>query len=199
MDEKEAPLVLQKGKVKVAWVNRRLLWSLEVCHCFCCLGYGHTWRTWSGPDRNYSYWRCGGGDHNAAVCTANLLCVPCTDIPGAVKDHAPGSDHAPESRASRAFPNCCQMIKFIQANLQRCYAVSVWSKIPSNDHQWAQPDQNQSTLVLWQVNIWQVRYCSRLDWCFGTGILRRLHLGMALLGQCVQCVSYHPPNYSAQE
>lgn len=91
MGEEEASPILQKGKMKVGWVVCRVRRRVEVDRCFRCLGYGHTRRGCTGPDRSGDCWRCGGKDHKASTCNATPLCALCSVVPEAKSDHVQGS------------------------------------------------------------------------------------------------------------
>ena len=90
---RDAAKLLNKGHLKIGWVNCRIREKPVVSRCFKCLGFGHVANRCSGPDRSKACFRCGGQDHKASTCSAVYSCVLCLEagLKGDQVKHAAGS------------------------------------------------------------------------------------------------------------
>jgi len=86
----DARKIVEKGRIKVGWVNARVRLKVKATKCFRCLGYGHTRHACKGPDRSEACSLCAKDDHKASSCNAPPRCVACQDIKEPT-DHFPGS------------------------------------------------------------------------------------------------------------
>lgn len=88
-----AAALLQKGHVRIGWVNCRVRTKVEIKRCFKCWGLGHMAIKCQGPDRSRTCRRCGGSDHQAKNCENSPCCLICQD------DRRKDSNHASYSYA----------------------------------------------------------------------------------------------------
>ena len=94
----DAEALQQVGKIKIGWISCRIRKRVEVPRCFKCLGYGHTARNCSGPDRKESCWKCGEPNHKHKECTNNPKCTTCVDKGMVEAKHIPGNCFCPTFR-----------------------------------------------------------------------------------------------------
>lgn len=90
----KARSLLEVGSVKVGWVISRVRAKVLPLRCFKCLGFGHTAKTCSGPDRSKACFRCGLEGHTSRNCAADPRCLLC----GEGGKHATGSFACPVYR-----------------------------------------------------------------------------------------------------
>jgi len=86
----DARKIVEKGRIKIGWVNARVRFKAKTTKCFKCLGYGHIRQECKGPDRSEACCLCAKEGHKATTCNALPKCVACRDIKEAT-DHFPGS------------------------------------------------------------------------------------------------------------
>lgn len=86
----DALKIVEKGRIKVGWINARVRLRVKAIRCFKCLGYGHTKHECKGPDRSEVCCLCGKEGHKAISCNAPPRCAACLDIKKPT-DHYPGS------------------------------------------------------------------------------------------------------------
>ena len=60
LTEADARSLLGLGRLRVGWVNCRMLEHVEFAECSRFHGYGHVWRGCVLPFRRDACWRCGG-------------------------------------------------------------------------------------------------------------------------------------------
>ncbi|BES90724.1 ZnF_C2HC [Nesidiocoris tenuis] len=93
MVEKTALQLLERGRIRIGWVNCRVRQRAEVDRCFRCLGYGHRAPSCKGPDRSRLCYQCGEEGHTKKDCKSTPKCVLCAKL-GMPLDrtaHLPGS------------------------------------------------------------------------------------------------------------
>jgi len=86
----DAQKVIEKGRIKVGWINARVRFKVIATKCFRCLGYGHTKHSCRGTDRLGACCLCGKEGHKASSCNAPPRFMACQDLKEPT-DHYPGS------------------------------------------------------------------------------------------------------------
>ncbi len=77
----EALKLLKSGRIKIGWVNCRILRRVMVTRCYTCFDYGHIQANCKGPDRKKQgiCLQCGVKGHFKKDCTANPKCFLCAE------------------------------------------------------------------------------------------------------------------------
>lgn len=73
-----ASLLVEKGRIRIGWVNARVRRKAVVLRCFHCAGYGHVSSQCKGPDRRTICYNCGETGHLQKDCTKESTCFVCT-------------------------------------------------------------------------------------------------------------------------
>lgn len=91
IDTARAIKLLEKGKLKIGWINCRLRKRTMVSRCYRCLDYGHQSRDCKGPDRTHLCFRCGKPGHKAKECKTDPNCMLCIGNDAVNSNHTPGT------------------------------------------------------------------------------------------------------------
>lgn len=84
---------LNKGHVRVGWVNCRIREKITVQRCFKCWSFGHNAGKCRGPDRSSKCLKCGEEGHKAKDCPNPPNCDLCHGT--SRSDHAASSYRCP--------------------------------------------------------------------------------------------------------
>ena len=106
--EEEAEMKLLKtARLRVGWVHSRVRRRTQVVRCYKCLGYGHQATGCTGPDRSNLCFKCGKGQHKAAVCKEEPKCVLCCDMQVELES----TKHVPGTGVCKAFRQALEKAK----------------------------------------------------------------------------------------
>ncbi|XP_043496465.1 cellular nucleic acid-binding protein-like [Polistes fuscatus] len=95
-----ARALLNKGRIRIGWMDRRVKPRLTVPRCYKCLGFGHTRQTCKGPDRGRCCWKCGGYNHVGKDCNVTPKCFLCSEAGHRDTKHIPGKGECAVFRAA---------------------------------------------------------------------------------------------------
>lgn len=97
----------EHGRIKIGWVNCRIVSAKKPNKCFKCWHYGHLAIQCKSPiDRSKLCIRCGKDGHKIAECKNEARCILCIEI-----NHADNCAHAAGTARCQVYKNAVLSIK----------------------------------------------------------------------------------------
>lgn len=79
VEEKAAEELIRLGKIKIGWLNCKLIERKREEKCTRCWDIGHHKSNCKGPNREHLCLKCGKPDHKAAECKNEPYCLQCKE------------------------------------------------------------------------------------------------------------------------
>lgn len=79
IENRAAINILKTGKIKIGWINCRLVERVTPHKCHKCQEYGHVARNCQGPEREERCLQCGKTGHKAKECKDKDFCPCCNE------------------------------------------------------------------------------------------------------------------------